>query len=182
MSLLQKAAAKALLSHLVWFDILATVSCSSGPFLGVNHAYLLDSDIICMTAVCGCENWVVKALCAITDLQRWKRQAQIEKNLCIIQLAARAGGLQESLTSEIARHSSGEIDNALNHADGFGNVVSECVSDIGNKITLMFARAALVYLHVVVSGPNPHLPEIDTTVKQSIEPLKALAGKGLIDL
>ncbi|KAE8369716.1 fungal-specific transcription factor domain-containing protein [Aspergillus caelatus] len=177
---LQKATAKAVLGHLVWCDILATVSCGRDPFLGINHAYLLDSEIISMAPVCGCHNWVVKALYDLASLQRWKLRAQEGKTLSVIQLAARASNLHECLVAAMAESSSAPGQVRPGQRGSFDSLVYGWVTDMDREITLLFARAAVIYLHVVVSGPNPHLPEIDTAVKESVGSIQTLAEKHLL--
>ncbi|KAH8805160.1 fungal-specific transcription factor domain-containing protein [Xylogone sp. PMI_703] len=43
-----------------------------------------------------------------------------------------------------------------------------------NDVTAIFGLAPLTYLHVVVSGPNPNLPEIKSSVSRTITSLKEL--------
>lgn len=41
-------------------------------------------------------------------------------------------------------------------------------------ITAVFAYAAITYLHVIISGPSPHLTEIKEVVSQAVTSLRAL--------
>lgn len=84
------------MGHLVWFDILATVSTGTGPFLGIGHSYLLDLNPILMREICGCGNWVLKALCEIVALSNWKTQAESNGKLSIIELATRGADILQS--------------------------------------------------------------------------------------
>jgi len=43
-----------------------------------------------------------------------------------------------------------------------------------SKVTQAFARAAKVYLNVLVSGPNPEIPEVAQSVEQTLVALREL--------
>lgn len=168
---IQCSAEKILLGHFVWLDILATASCSKGSFLEVNHTQLLESGAANLQHVCGCDNKIATALHNISMLKIWKKQAEAQQTLSVMQLGTRGATIQRSLSDH------------LSHAEAsfttkyIGTQRLTACHDISRTVTLVYARAAVVYLHVVVSGPRPHLPEIRTGVTELIETIKALARK-----
>ncbi|KAE8152269.1 fungal-specific transcription factor domain-containing protein [Aspergillus avenaceus] len=178
-SRLQMTTANVLLGKLVWIDIIAAVSYNTGPLLGIDHAYLLDTGVIHMDTISDCESSVANALCKIADLQRWKQQAQTNKTLSIIQLATRASDLNQPLVAQVTNLTSMQQDSPA-QTEGFDTILRDWISNIKHDITLVFAYAALIYLHVVVSGPNPHLPEINSLIKDSMEPIQVLARKRML--
>jgi len=174
---LQVSASKALLGHIVWLDILATASSGCGPFLGINTSYLLQSNTMQIHEVSGCQNWAAEALCEICSLKDWKAQQERQLKLSIIELAARGGAILQPLISGISQLDSTEI------VDGPETPLRDPSTwnrDASKHITLAHARAAIIFLHVVVSGPNPHLEEIRRTIPFLVSSLKDLARRRIL--
>ncbi|KAK3690285.1 fungal-specific transcription factor domain-containing protein [Podospora appendiculata] len=170
-------AAKALLGHLAWLDILATASTNpsgadGGPLLGINPSYLLDSKTLDLHDITGCQDSVAKAICDISALRRWKTQAETNKRLSIIELATRGGAILDSLTGDITRLTTISTYVAAEKSNNDDNHQDLDDQQLRNSITLTFARAATIYLHVVMSGPNPHLEEIQTQVHALLDLFK----------
>ncbi|KAI0886931.1 fungal-specific transcription factor domain-containing protein [Annulohypoxylon maeteangense] len=190
---IHRAAAKALLGKLVWFDAIATVSIGQGPFLGIDHSYLLGTETIDVGAVSGCQNEVVKALCEIAKLKQWKTQAESQGCLSVMELAARGGSLAQSLDSlidgleepnlvEVSSPDAVRIDSRPGKSrDGFSHVADQWKQEAKSEITAAFARAGVVYLHVVVSGPNPQLAEIGAATTELATSLESLAENRMIE-
>ncbi|KAK7997811.1 hypothetical protein PG989_005851 [Apiospora arundinis] len=148
---LLRTAAKVMLGKLVWFDMLATVSTGKGPFLSIQHSQLLESDTADMVIASGCQNLVVMALGEIVSLKGWKARAENERRLSMIELVTRGVTIIESLNNLLVK-----------------------------DITGAFARAALVYVHLIISGANPHAEEIRSASAKLIELLSMLSENGMI--
>lgn len=179
----QAAAAEAVLGQMVWFDIIGLVSTGHGPSLGTNHSFLLDSNAFDLRETSGCENWVAKSLYEIHGLRTWKAKEIGAQRLCIIKLAERGGKILEVLK----RHMTVIKEGLLPHTesrhradDGHSPSAVEPLEQDLKIITMAYATAAVIYLHVIVSGPTPLLEDIRRETPRLVEYLKVLAGRGLL--
>lgn len=102
-------------------------------------------------------------------LNIWKKQVEAQQTLSIMQLGIRGATIQRSLSDHLSHIEASFITKCIGTQE-----LSVC-RDISKTVTLVYARAAVVHLHVVVSGPHPHLPEIRMGVTELIESIKALA-------
>lgn len=178
------AAAKALLARLIWFDVLGTVSIGSRSYLQMNPSYLLNLKSVDMTEVSGCENWVVKELREVISLHEWKKQAEAEQKLNIIELATRGAAILQPLQDQIAQLGDTMPPTTMIVADGVrGSHCSSCPKQRDSYttkcITVAFAQAVTIYLHVVLSGPLPYLQEIQMAQVELRSSLNALASQKL---
>lgn len=188
-SRMQLKTAKALVGHLLWLDIVATISTSvEGPLLGFSDSQLLESNIIDMREISGCDNDVAKAICDITELRKWKAHAERHRRLSIIELGARGGSILETLTKRILQLADGQPQ-SLSPSTFCLNSDSMCSDrlsadqlerDEQQDIRLVFARTAILYLHTVMSGPNPYLGEIQKEIAELMKLFKNLASKGMV--
>lgn len=108
-------------------------------------------------------------------LRKWKESMQASKTLSLRDLASRATKIETSLEHDI-KSTSISID-MIKSADDF--LTSFDVFDYGSKyisliVTRIFAHAALTYLFVTVSGANPELSEIQSSVARTISSFRAL--------
>lgn len=166
------SAAKALLSHLAWFDISGSITTGSGPFLGLDYIRLIDSNVIQLDSVHGCHNVAVRSLCEVLNLHRWKLEAERGKALNVMNLVARGDTILQSLTNTISQLSNWQCD-----AEVSGQMPWR---ESDRDITLAFTRAATIYLHVVISGPNSRLTEIRQEVIQLTQVIQRLFTKRMI--
>jgi hypothetical protein len=119
----------------------------------------------------GCANWAMFALLRISSLAAWKAAAQKSNTLSIFELGQRAATIQQDINSRIALL----LDERTQRTPPQPNVQSD-----SSLVTELFARAAIIYLHVVVSGPKPRVPEIRQSVVDTMEVLQALPSRLLI--
>lgn len=159
---LYMAASKAILSQLAWFDIIGAVSCGRQLILGIDYSPLLESRVLDMR-ITGCQNDVVASIVDIVSLRNWKAAAEERKALNIMELGARGRHILESLEASM-----------------LSMQATEALSD-AELVSLAFARAAIVYLHTVISGPNPYLEDIRTQTIQLKQLLRELAQRGVAD-
>jgi hypothetical protein len=139
----------------------------------MNHSYLLDSVMVVdMKTIMGCPNWVVKILNEISALQAWKASAEINRKLSIIELATRGGVIIHALNERVV-----QLDNTEQRNDT-SDKVSEGDQGAERVTTLAFALAAMIYLHVVKSGPSPHLEGTRTVVPDWSLVSNFVPGKG----
>lgn len=156
------AASKAILSHLAWFDIIGAVSCGRQFILGIDYSPLLESRVLDMR-MAGCQNCIVASTVDIASLRHWKAAAEEKKALNIMELGARGRQILEPLEASLQAMQA-----------------TEALSDT-NLVSLAFARAAIIYLHTVISGPNPYLEDIRTQTIDLKKLLHELGQRGVAD-
>jgi hypothetical protein len=166
-----------LLGSFIWFDILAAASTGLKPFLKINHQLVLSSNSIHLEELIGCENWVVILIFQINELVSWKKEAETNGRLSIPELAKRGARIEHVLQEK-----SNEL--FLRISDGSGPSISgmwgRFPKSASSEITRIFILSALTYLHVVISGPNPELPEIASNVTRAIEAFESLTHPPLL--
>ena len=121
----------------------------------------------------GCDEWVIDQLLKIIELKHWKDTMQAKKQLSVLELATRATEIKTRLESEVGKISKGiegSFVGLLEHHSKHGSVI----------VTQVWAYATLVYLHVIVSGSNPELPDIHNNVSKAIQAFKALPDPEMV--
>lgn len=159
------------LGHFVAFDILACISTRSTLFLNLDHKDILRRDAlgIDLRTIIGCENWVMQILFDIAKLDTWKRNAQKAKKLSIVELANHGSQIDLQLQSKFAELRAPSSSNS--------SIEPLASSQVHLEITEIFALSAMTYLHVVLSGAYPELPEIIESVEKTIQALREMSDK-----
>jgi hypothetical protein len=128
----------------------------------------------------GCENWAMLLIMDIAVLDEWKKSVQASGKLSMSQLVSRGVQIEKRLGDGLDKNSGTiggfrehSITSNANHL-GYDSKYTSCV------ITRIFACSALVYLHVVVSGAFPELPEIRASVSRTIAAFQMLPDQGLV--
>jgi hypothetical protein len=158
------------ITSFVWVDIIANASHGPPPPNRRHFEYipLLKNGILKPQEIMGCQSCILIGITDITALETWKNTQKDQGILSVVQLVARATSLNDRFALGIQALECRICTNPTNlKAD------SEAVN-------LVFAYAALVYLHTVVSGPSPHTPEIKHNVIRCLERLEALPSRLLI--
>ena len=169
--------ASMMLGSFIRLDVLACISTGSKALLPLNHVELLESDIINMREICGCENWVLIGLFRIVDLDSWKKDLQDKRRLSITKLVKRGQQIEEWIVANLSRLQ--EQDTVKQREPDLVGQKSDS-SLFCKTITEIFALSTLTYLHVVISGPNPWLPEISDSVSKTIDAFSSLPDAGLL--
>lgn len=158
-----------LLSSFIWFDTILCTSTGSTPSLEINHLLALTTLGINMESLTGCRNPVVALIFEISLLDRWKKEGQNAHKLSIVDLAKRGQQIKERLRQELAyiNHIPTRQILSLN-SSGILEVPTR------TKFNKIFILSAITYLHVVISGAHPELPEIAGSVLETIAAFKRL--------
>lgn len=151
----------------LWFDIIATASTRSTPFLQDNFEYLGNIEL---EKVMGCENWVMILIAQISQLENWKRDMQKTGRLSVVELSNRGSEIAKLLNNGLASQN-------MRPAT---TTISKGPAQYSPLITRLFALSALTYLHVVLSGSYPELAEIKTSVSLAINTLTSLPAPHLL--
>lgn len=164
-----------LLGSFISFDIISSASTRSTPFLNINHLQVLDTLEISLESLIGCRNSVMALILEISLLDKWKKEAQGAHKLSIVDLAKRGGQIQERLRQELAA-----IEDIPSAGPSLCNPSGIIRAPTHPEISKVFALSAVTYLHVVISGAYPELPEIAESVSETIVAFKSLKDPRLL--
>lgn len=118
---------------------------------------------------------VIDLIFEIAQLDQWKKAAQSAFKLSMVELVKRSDRIEQKLWRELA-----DIQKTPPSAE------SRCSPGNGPapvspaEVNQLFTLSAITYLHVVVSGAQPELPEIATSVAQTVRVFKELKDPGLL--
>ncbi|EED11980.1 C6 transcription factor, putative [Talaromyces stipitatus ATCC 10500] len=159
----QDGATCVLLGSFISLDILACASTRSTPFLEIDHLQALNHLGITMERMMGCQNSVMSLIFEVTVLDKWKAESQATHKLSIVELAKRGLQIEQRLQRELENLSSTQLSTQpLNGPSVIHFIPSHIIA------TKAYTFAAIIYLHVVISGPYPELPEIAGPVSDAI--------------
>ncbi|PWY87259.1 C6 transcription factor [Aspergillus sclerotioniger CBS 115572] len=171
-----RSAADFLLGSFISLDIIAAASTRRAPFLEIDHVQALDRLEIPLETLVGCRNSIMALICEVSALDRWKKESEVARKLSIIDLAKRGGQLEERLRQELA--SLEQMPVAEPSVWGPSPIPGACPTHPG--ISKAFGLAAIAYLHVVISGAHPELPEIAKIVSEIIVVFQTLRDQRLL--
>jgi hypothetical protein len=169
------AAISFLLGSFISFDIISCASTRSSSFLELDHKLTLERAGIRLETLMGCRNWAMILIFEISLLDDWKKEAEKAHKLSIIELAKRGGQIEERLREKLA-----DIDDTPPTGTSLGNTYGMFSASTHTEITKIFALSAMIYLHVVMSGAHPELPEIKESVSNTIVAFQSLTDTKLL--
>jgi len=166
----EQAAFRFATSSLILDDIIASTITKQQPLLYDYHRHLLsfdcyDSAAIDFVEVIGVQNKVVRQIGEIAALDSWKTFAKTTNTLDIMDLAARGSVIKAKLEAEISRivntmDVGATDDSLLSHTYRPHNDTPSTSAASIDMVTRIWAHAALLYLHIVVSGWQPTNVEV----------------------
>ncbi|KAN0095386.1 Fungal specific transcription factor domain containing protein [Hyaloscypha variabilis] len=165
---------KFLVTVFVWIDTVSCVSLGSRPFLADHHETLLGgpNPPLRLDKIAGIRNWALISIGKIASLDAWKRNSQSNGTLSIIELAKRATKLEIELKQAFDEFMKNRKQPTIRDRPALPYLTP--LSEHADYVSEFYGRAALTYLHVVVSGPYPELPEIRENIFTTMELLKRL--------
>ncbi|RJE24543.1 hypothetical protein PHISCL_03130 [Aspergillus sclerotialis] len=175
LSLEEESATSLLLGSFISFDIISCASTRRVPFLDIDHLHVLKNLSIPLESITGCRNSIMALIHEVSLLDRWKEECQAAHRLSIIGLAERGRQIEERLRKELASMGT-KLSKGLqvcNHA-GVPPAPSH------PEVSKLFALSAIIYLHVVISGAHPELPEIAEAVSQAVSVFQGLHDRSLL--
>ncbi|KAG0647218.1 Pestheic acid cluster transcriptional regulator 3 [Hyphodiscus hymeniophilus] len=158
---------------LEWYSTLSGATTGTQSFIQTSGAFG-GSACIPSHKLMGCEDWVLFGIMNITELGHWKDSMQAKKRLSVRDLAARAGRIEDLLENGLKKISTG-ADGILDH-----DLLSRESKFDKFCVTSVFVYAALIYLHVIVSGAYPDLPEIQSNVSLARDVFRRMEGSDLV--
>lgn len=177
-----EAAMKFLTGVFIWFDICSSVSTGAKPFFESHFEHLLSgpNPKLNLQKVMGVEGWTMILIGRIASLDYWKRESQKNSRLSMIDLVTRATAIDNNLKLGLSTHAKSpwkldpKFTNLQKLVDNSGQIPLANLSIYSHYVTQIYTLAAVTYLHVVVSGAQPELPEIRESVSSTIEALKTI--------
>ncbi|KAH8812836.1 fungal-specific transcription factor domain-containing protein, partial [Xylogone sp. PMI_703] len=164
-------AVKFLLGSFISLDVIACASIRSTPFLELDHKSVLETAGIPLADLVGYENWVMVVILEISKLDNWKRESENARRLSMVELVNRGNHIEKRLKEKLAI-----IESTVSARELPGKVVGST----STGITKIFALSATTYLHAVLSGANPELPEIRSSVLKTIVAFQNLTDSKLL--
>ena len=171
-----RRAADFLLGSFISLDIIAAASTRRAPFLEIDHVQALDRLEIPLENLVGCRNSIMALICEVSALDRWKKESEGARKLSIIDLAKRGGQLEERLRQELASLEKMPVA----EPSLWGPSAIPGASSTHPGISKAFGLAAIAYLHVVISGAHPELPEIAKVVSELVAVFQTLREQRLL--
>ena len=169
-----ESAIKFLLGSIISIDIISCASIRSSHFLELDHKIILESTGIYLENFTGCRNWAIVFIFEISQLDRWKRRAENNHQLSVTELAKRGSQIKASIEERLVTMGENSMGTSLNSSPGALSASTHI------QITRIFAFAAMTYLHVVVSGAYPELPEIRESVSRTAGEFQNLTDAKLL--
>lgn len=162
-----------LLGFFIHMNIIACASIRSSQFLEPDPKLLLETGDINLEHLTGCSNWAMVLIFEISCLERWKKEEEMAHRLSLIELTKRGRQIEERLLNRIAIIES----DPLKGAPVKGYLQPDSIK---TEITRIFALSAMTYLHVVISGPYPEIPDIKKSVSKTINAFQSLPDPKLL--
>lgn len=187
-----------LLGFLVYIDIISCASTRSSPILSLDHELILTRGKIDLHTLIGCDNWAMVFIFEISRLDKWQEEENKARKLSLLELTNRGREIEGRLKRRLA-----DGDNILSCSGMRGDVDDSYVSRASTttprtttssptalpdhtcrpgrrSTTWILALSAMTYLHVVISGAYPEIPEIKDSVSKTIDALQNLPDPKLL--
>lgn len=171
----EDSATSLLLGSFISFDITSSASTRRAPFLDIDHVQVLNNLDIDLESIAGCRNSIMALIHEISALDRWKEESETARRLSIIDLAERGRQIEDLLRKELA-----SMGTKLSTGLSVCNHAGVPPAPSHPEVSKLFALSAITYLHVVLSGPHPEIPEISEAVSQTISVFKGLKDRRLL--
>ncbi|RYN16646.1 hypothetical protein AA0113_g12520 [Alternaria arborescens] len=159
---------------LIFVDIVASIALQEPPTLLPYHSTLLaEKDVgvslpsdaeIHLSTVIGCRNGVMRSIAEISMLNVWKNEQIATNSLDAMKVVDRASQIAHSLESDIIEIENEKITRSASDSHTRGPLDLALNPSSSSTPTLIWARAAQLYLTVVVSGWQLLSQDIRTNV------------------
>jgi hypothetical protein len=187
-------------AQLLFCDTLGSTALRQSPRLQQWHLHLLvplDEELkkkmpasekeqvtphINLQEFVGVENWVIVSIAEIAALDSWKHEMKRTGSLSVAELVTRAATIEQHLRRSLEALEEASIkQGGRGPADGPQHILHYFAGTFSPQLmhgtalnTQIWAQAAITYLGVVLSGWQPSIPEIRSSVAQTIELLMSL--------
>ena len=172
---------------LVTADIISSVSLQRAPVLRDYHSLLLASDsqagdggfLLEASDLFGCQTQVFEIISCITQLDVWKKEQKELGAFCITTLTERGGVIDQRLREAIACTGGDASSSSFDSTHSPTEEVKGAKDSQTALVTRIWAHAARIHLHVVLSGWQALNPVISQTVNEIMHLLQSLTPRML---
>ncbi len=166
-------------SVITWYDILSCATTGAKTFSDSNF-FNARLSYIPLDKIMGCEDWAMLLILDVALLDEWEKGSQTNGTLSMPQLVTRGAEIEKRLEDGLDDNSK-TLQRLARNAEPLSGGALGCRSQYTRCVlTRIFACAALVYLHVTVSGAYPQLPEIRKSMRRTIAAFQDLPDQGLV--
>ncbi|KAF2110771.1 fungal-specific transcription factor domain-containing protein [Lophiotrema nucula] len=165
----EQAAFKFSTAGLLFADIIASTVQREIPSLYKLYDSLLGGETapIKLEDVIGVQNWVLLGIAEIVSLNAWKQQRRTSGDLDMMELVRRATSIKEGLSYWLANLTTISVLKDSRATSGLLDTPSH--GDNWISVTMIWGRAALLYLSIVVNGWQPASCEVRQNVQEIIK-------------
>ncbi|KAJ4308946.1 hypothetical protein N0V94_009152, partial [Neodidymelliopsis sp. IMI 364377] len=170
----EQAAFRFFAAMVLYQDIIASTALELAPRLQNHYEGLLmtnpttaDRSLLRLEEFTGCKTWILTTIAATSALNQWKKDSKRDGTFDVLDLVARALPIRDRLTSGIAalatqnttaQHE--ELHNPYRPLESIlaaSHIPHGSSADMAthNTISTIWAHAASLYLHLVLSGHQP---------------------------
>ncbi|KAG8960786.1 hypothetical protein FRC00_014167 [Tulasnella sp. 408] len=164
-----------IIKTVAWFDVIGSVTMRRTPFFLDTYRELFGRQGgAAMERIMGCNEKVLLAIAETAALAAWRREEEKKGTLNFMNLAKRAGEIEEILSFI------GPLDNGVgfNEYSSWGmdeaKAEQERQARTVRLVSNVFRATGRLYLHTVVSQCNPDVQDIKVAVQATIEAFRAL--------
>ncbi|KAL3474238.1 fungal-specific transcription factor domain-containing protein [Aspergillus californicus] len=174
-------------------DVISSTAFQHHPRLREYHGHLLSDNphlgreaLLQLEDFFGCQNWVFVLIGKIASLDNWKKEMKKHRMLAMAQLMERASVIEKELQKGLLQlnskfnRKSGKPTRPLDMLTTPNPFNSDPPSDTNKNVTQIWAYAACMYLHIVLSGWQTANTEIRQGVARTIELFSKLPSPGLL--
>lgn len=188
----------------IWCDIMSTLALKTTPkhltfyrrlfrresgYWGLTQQGIGDESALRMDSLTGCPDEVLLGIAEIATLSCWKTQELRKGSLSMRELIRRGDVIDRHLRTQTETVLSAEGDQTPLHPElssmvaEHGNVQNSPPGHAGTSLPAddtrrivadIFREAAILYLHTVLSDPNPGVPEIVNSIDVIVQLLNRL--------
>lgn len=163
-------------------DIISSTALEKSPKLQKYHHDLLTNDLgpgkspLQLEDFIGCQNWVLRLISEIAVLDTWKKDMKRHRSLNMTQLVERGSLIEQELQNGCSQLDHvPETQYPPHRPPDMFPFNRSCTSGTTNTVSRIWAHAARIYLHTVLSGWQTAAPEICEDVSQIINLVKELS-------
>lgn len=167
---------------LIIADIISSTALEQSPKLQKYHHDLLTNDPghgkvpLQLEDFIGCQNWVLRLVSDIVVLDTWKKDMKRHRSLNMTQLVERGSLIEQELQTGLSQLDHvPETQYPPHRPPDMFPFNGSCTSSTTNTVTRIWAHAARIYLHTVISGWQTATPEICEDVSQTVNLFKELS-------
>lgn len=163
-------------------DIISSTALEQSPTLQKYHHDLLtnhpgpEKAPLQLEDFIGCQNWVLCLISEIAVLDTWKKDMKKHRSLNMTQLVERGSLIEQELQTGFSQLDHvPETQYPPQRPPDMFPFNGSCTSSTTNTVTRIWAHAARIYLHTVLSGWQTATPEICEDVSQTVNLFKELS-------